>query len=158
MDLKESLEAAVDQDAAPAVSTEVVLNQPETPKRTKRKVTKVKREKPKPKKEPYLFVMHEYRIDKFNVLRERRLLTPVTCEHCGWDACLDNDLEPFWEIDENGDYIQQYTDEEAKLMKGALAAHVKQFHDISQQKVIAADDIPTAWLGPPRKKRSRKRK
>lgn len=160
MELAEALENAVDNPTeAPAEdATKVEVKKPPAPKRTARKVTKAKKEKPKPKREPLYFIMHEIRVDKFNTIRERRLLSPVTCKECGWDAALDNDLDPFWEIDEEtGDYIQNYEGEEETAMKNALKAHIKAFHDISQQKVIAEDNMPTAWLGK-QKRKQRKRK
>jgi hypothetical protein len=92
-------------------------------------------EEQKPEKKVY--VLHAIVIDKFNTLRERRLLTPCTCDECGFDVALDNDEAPYDEHDA----------ETQTILREALAKHKKKVHDVAQKLLVEEDKIPTAWMG-----------
>lgn len=108
--------------AAPAEGPELIVEEPE----------------PKPaKKDEPRYVLHQRRVDSFSVKRERHLLTPAVCNHCGFDVCSANNLPPYDELSEP-----------VKLkVAAALQQHKDQLHTRAEAKVVRASELAAHNLG-----------
>jgi hypothetical protein len=90
------------------------------------------------------FILQRRKIDNFNVICRRVLLTPSMCtvNGCSFDIAVKNGFSGWNEVPV----------EERKMMLVALAEHVKVVHTSSQAHIIKESELPTRWLGDKRQK------
>ena len=90
------------------------------------------------------YIINERKVDKFTTLRKRIQLTPAVCEICGMDL-----------IDNSGSdtaYEDMTRDEQAQVRK-AVEKHKELVHSPHSKLIINEDEVPTSYLGSPKKKR-----
>lgn len=90
------------------------------------------------------FIINEKKIDKFNTIRNRIVLTPAVCEICGLDL-----------IDNIGGEVpyNDMTREEKDRVVQAVEKHKELMHTPHSQLIVTEDQIPTSYLGESKKKR-----
>lgn len=83
------------------------------------------------------FIIHEYRVDKFNVVRKRVELHPGICDLCGFDITTKNNLGSYYEMSEA---MQDQ-------VRRGIEEHKRVYHSAHQKLVVDEDEKPTEWLG-----------
>jgi hypothetical protein len=86
------------------------------------------------------FIVKEFQVDKFNVIRRRVELTPAVCDVCGFDVTERNNL---------GDYDSMPETVRAQVVE-AIAEHKRLVHSPAEKLIINEDEVPTEWLGHPK--------
>ena len=84
------------------------------------------------------FIITTRRVDKFNIIRKRVLLSPAICQKCGEDLLALNKIEEPWD-----DLAPAHQD----AIKGAMKDHVTKTHTRAQALIVNEDEIAGAWLG-----------
>ncbi|MEM3145981.1 MAG: hypothetical protein QW838_02855 [Candidatus Nitrosotenuis sp.] len=84
-----------------------------------------------------LFIIREFPIDRFTVLRRRRALLPSTCDFCGFDICEHNKLGDFFQLEE-GVRVR---------VLAAVQEHKRLVHTTANKQVISELEMPVSWLG-----------
>ena len=93
-------------------------------------------EKPKLK-----FIIRTQRVDQFNLVRSRKLLTPSMCTKpgCNYDAAkMGVDGAEGWD---DIDPAHRNT------VLQALKHHIAEVHNESEELIVDEDKLPTQWLG-----------
>ncbi len=89
------------------------------------------------------YVLKVVRVDKFNTLRKRVLLTPAVCKYCGEDLLeLRGITNSYFSLSEL----------EQKQIKVALEQHQHAAHSMAELQVLSAKDMPTSWSASDRSK------
>lgn len=86
------------------------------------------------------YILREYRVDKFTMIRKREHLTPSMCTKlgCNFDVAKFNGWENGWE---------DVPESDRKIVREALEQHVLLVHSAANDQIVSEADLPTEWLG-----------
>lgn len=90
------------------------------------------------------FIINEKKIDKFTIKRTRIVLTPAVCEVCGLDLIENIGGETQYDEMTNG---------EQEKVREAVQKHKELLHAPASKLIVTRDQVPTSYLGSPKKKR-----
>lgn len=88
-----------------------------------------------PKKQ---YIITNRRVDKFNTIRKRVLLSPAICRECGEDLLALNSIEEPWE---------ELPKSQQTALMSAMKDHELKTHSRAQALLVDEDEIAGAWLG-----------
>jgi predicted Zn-ribbon and HTH transcriptional regulator len=83
-----------------------------------------------------ILVIQQVRVDKFNTLRKRVLLTPAVCRNCGVDFAAKLNLDPYHEL----------KPEVQARLRSIVQEHVEKDHSISQLQAVRRGDLKRLTL------------
>lgn len=85
------------------------------------------------------YITTEQRVDKFNVIRKRVLITPGVCTKCGFDIIGFNKLVPYEDLN-GADQLR---------VKAALKEHIEREHTSADDKIVSRKELNnSSWLHP----------